>query len=65
MIEDEIYEALNVEASRARVSKASLVRRYVRLGLKPLPPLTEDPLSSFSGSAAFEPTDIDDVLYGR
>lgn len=65
MLEDETYQALNIEASRARVSKASLVRRYVRSGLEPLPPLAEDPLSSLVGSAAFESAAVDDVLYNR
>lgn len=65
MIEDEAYEALSVEAARANVSKASLIRGYVRLGLRPLPTLVEDPISSLSGSADFEPADIDEVVYGR
>jgi hypothetical protein len=65
MLEDDAYEALSVEAARARVSKASLVRSYVRRGLEPLPPLAEDPLSSLVGSAEFEPADIDETVYGR
>ena len=64
MIEEDAYEALGAAAAKARVSKASLVRRYVRLGLAPLPPLAEDPLLSLTGSAAFEPADIDSTLYG-
>lgn len=65
MIEEETYTALGAQAAKARVSKASLVRHYVRLGLAPLPPLEEDPLRSLSGSTAFEPTDIDETLYGH
>jgi DNA-binding MurR/RpiR family transcriptional regulator len=65
MIEDDAYEALDVQAARAHVSKASLIRRYVRLGLQPLPALAEDPLASLSASADFEPADIDETLYGR
>ena len=65
MIEDETYDALDIEAARAHVSKASLIRRYVQLGLQPLPPLTEDPLASLSGGAEFEPADIDETVYGR
>jgi hypothetical protein len=65
MLEDETYEALNIEAARVRVSKASLVRRYLRSGLEPLPPLAEDPLSALLGSAEFEPAPVDDVLYSR
>jgi Ribbon-helix-helix protein, copG family len=65
MLEDDTYEALDIEAARGRVSKASLVRRYVRLGLKPLPSLVEDPLSTLIGSSGFEPADIDEIVYGR
>jgi len=64
MIEEDAYEALGVQAAKARVSKASLIRRYVRLGLQPLPSLAEDPLASLTGSADFEPADIDDTIYG-
>lgn len=65
MIEDDAYNALGAQAARARVSKASLIRHYVRLGLQPLPSLTEDPLTSLSGSTTFEPADIDETVYGR
>jgi hypothetical protein len=64
MIEEDAYEALGAQAAKARVSKASLIRRYVRLGLQPLPSLAEDPLASLTGSADFEPADIDDTIYG-
>lgn len=64
MIEDDAYEALDAQAAKAHVSKASLIRRYVRLGLQPLPALTDDPVSSLSGCADFEPADIDEVVYG-
>jgi hypothetical protein len=65
MIEDDAYQALGVQAAKAHVSKAALIRRYVRLGLRPVPPLAEDPLTSLSGSADFEPADIDETVYGR
>lgn len=65
MLEDDTYEALDVEAARAQVSKASLVRRYLRLGLKPLPPLAEDPLGALAGSDDFEPAAVDEIVYGR
>jgi Ribbon-helix-helix protein, copG family len=65
MIEDDAYDALGAEAARAHVSKAALIRRYVRLGLRPLPALAEDPLASLSASAAFEPADVDETVYGR
>lgn len=65
MLEDDAYDALGIEAARVHVSKASLVRRYVRHGLQPLPALADDPLTSLSGSASFEPADIDETVYGR
>jgi hypothetical protein len=65
MIEEEVDRALSIEAARGHVSKASLIRGYVRQGLQPLPPLGDDPLSALSGSADFEPAKIDDTVYGR
>lgn len=65
MIEDDSYEALGVQAAREHVSKASLIRRYVHVGLRPLPSLSEDPLAALLGSASFEPADIDATVYGR
>lgn len=65
MIEEDLDRALNIQAARGRVSKAFLVRRYVRLGLTPLPPLAEDPLNSLMGSAGFEPANVDDTVYER
>jgi hypothetical protein len=65
MIEEDTYEALGIQAAKAHVSKASLIRDYVRRGLQPLPSLAEDPLTGLSGSADFEPADIDETVYGR
>jgi hypothetical protein len=65
MIEEDAYEALGIQAAKAHVSKASLIRHYVRLGLQPLPSLAEDPLTALTGSADFEPADIDETVYGR
>ncbi len=65
MLDEDAYEALGIQAAKAHVSKASLIRHYVRLGLQPLPSLSEDPLASLTGSADFEPADIDETVYGR
>jgi Ribbon-helix-helix protein, copG family len=65
MIEEDTYQALDALSASAHVSKASLIRRYVRLGLQPLSSLAEDPLTSLSGSADFEPADIDETVYDR
>jgi hypothetical protein len=65
MIEEDVDRALGVQAARRHVSKASLVRYFVRQGLEPLPPLEKDALASLAGSAAFESADIDDTVYGH
>jgi Ribbon-helix-helix protein, copG family len=66
MIEPELDEALAREAAREGVSKAALIRLFVREKLKPLPPLHEDPLWEFVGADAdAEPADVDDVVYPR
>jgi hypothetical protein len=65
MIEEDLDAALGRQARRERVSKAALIRRYVRERLTPLPPLHEDPLWELVGSVDAEPVDdIDEFLYG-
>lgn len=50
-------------ALEARTSKAALIRRFVRERLKPLPPLSADPIGRMAGTDEFEPAAIDDVVY--
>jgi len=67
MIEEELDEALGQQAREERVSKAALIRRYVREKLRPLPPIEEDPLWELVGMVEGEPDDsqrIDEVVYG-
>ena len=67
MIDEELDAALDREAAAEGVSKAELIRRYVRERVKPLPPLHEDPLWEFVGMAEGTPDDsrsVDDILYG-
>jgi hypothetical protein len=65
MIEPELDNALERQAARERVSKAALIRRYVRKELKPLPPIEEDPIWDLVGAFDVEPVeDIDEVVYG-
>lgn len=64
-IEQELDEALDRRSAEEGVSKAALVRRFVRRELEPLPPLVEDPLWSFLGAGDYEPGSVDDVVYGR
>ena len=49
MIDEDLDEALERQARRERVSKAALVRRYVREHLRPLPSIEEDPLWGLVG----------------
>ncbi len=66
MIEEELDEALALQARREKTSKAALIRRFVAAELEPAPSLEDDPLWSFVASASdAEPVDdIDDFLYG-
>lgn len=63
MIEEEVDAELERAAVEARTSKAALIRLYVRERLKPLPPLSADPIGRMAGADDFEPAPIDDVVY--
>lgn len=63
-IEEDLDEALDRRSAEEGVSKAALVRQFVRKELEPLPPLSEDPLWSFAGVGDYEPAAVDDVVYG-
>lgn len=64
MIEEELDAALDAEARAENTSKAALIRRYVAEQLKPLPPLSADPLWQMVGADNVEPASVDDVVYG-
>ena len=66
MIEEDLDEALDREALNEGVSKAALIRRFVRERLKPLKPLEQDPLWELvAADEDAEPVDdIDEFLYG-
>lgn len=63
MIEHDLDAALEREARKEKVSKAALIRRYVRQSLRPLPPESADPLWQMAGVDEFEPSSVDDVVY--
>ena len=63
MIEEEVDAELERVALEGRTSKAALIRLYVRERLKPLPPLSADPIGRMAGADDFEPAAIDDVVY--
>jgi hypothetical protein len=64
LIDDDLGEALDRRSAEEGISKAALIRRVVRHALQPLPSLDNDPLSSMIGIDDFEPSSIDDVVYG-
>lgn len=63
MIEEDLDIAVQRRADEDGVSKAAVIRRLVREGLLPVPPLDDDPLAAFVGAGDFEPGDVDDVVY--
>jgi hypothetical protein len=63
MIEEDLDDALGRLAAEQGLSKAALIRRFVRERLHPLPPLSADPLFRISGSASFEPAPVDNVVH--
>ncbi len=67
MIDEDLDLALARQAAEENVSKAALIRRYVRERVVPFPPLEEDPLWDLVGLYDGSPDDsasIDDVVYG-
>ena len=66
MIEEDLDKALASQAREEGVSKAALIRRYVREKLNPLPPLDEDPLWELVAMCpdAEHVESIDEFLYG-
>lgn len=61
-IEEELDDALAVEAARRKTSKAGLIREYVRGRLGGARPV-EDPMAPLIGSLDIEPADVDEVVY--
>lgn len=63
LIEEEMDAELERVAAEAGTSKAALIRRFVRENLRPLPPISSDPVVRMAGRDSFDPGPVDDVVY--
>lgn len=63
MIDEDLDDALERLSAERKMSKAALIREFVRERVHPLPPLTADPLFRMAGADEFEPESIDSVVY--
>ncbi|MGH7821111.1 MAG: CopG family transcriptional regulator [Candidatus Binatia bacterium] len=63
MIDEDLDAALQVLAAEEKTSKAALIRRFVRERIRPLPPLSADPIWRMVGVDDYEPAPIDDIVY--
>lgn len=62
-IEEDLDDALAVEASKRRTSKAALIRQFVRERLGTPRAGGSDPLGQLIGDIDAEAGDIDEVVY--
>ena len=66
MIEEDLDAMLERQARSEGVSKAALIRRYVRQSMTPFPPLEDDPLWELVGMVEGSPDDssrVDEIVY--
>lgn len=61
-IDEDLDEALAIEAARRRISRAALIRELVRQHLRPSRP--RDPFAELIGDIDDDAGDIDEVVYG-
>lgn len=67
-LEPELDADLERVAHSEGISKAEVVRRCLRAGIEPLPPLDADPffklIGKFEGSGAGDAENHDEIIYG-
>ncbi len=64
MIDEDLDAELARRAASERTSKAAIIRALVRAQLKPLPPMSADPLARMVGADEFDPVPVNDIVYG-
>lgn len=64
MIDEDLDAELERLAVERGTSKAALIRRFVREQVRPLPPLSADPIFRMAGVDDFTPAPVDSVVYG-
>ena len=64
-IQQDLDDVLQIEATKRKRSKASLIREFVsaRYGGDSRP--NSDPLTALIGTVDIDPEDVDDVIYGK
>jgi hypothetical protein len=64
-IDEELDEAVAIEAAREGVSKAALIRSFIAREIRPAAPPADDPWDDITGWLDDDPVDdIDDAIYG-
>ncbi len=63
-IDEDLDDALAVEAARRRTSKAALIREFVRERLGRPAAMAQDPMMRLIGDIDDDAGDIDEVVYG-
>lgn len=63
LIDEDLDAALERMAREEKTSKAALIRKFVRDRIRPLPPLSADPISRMSGVDSFDPEPVDEIVY--
>ncbi len=63
LLDEDLDAALERRARKEGRSKASLIRQYLGERVKPLPPLSADPITRMIGADDYEPASIDEVVY--
>ena len=63
MIEEDLDAELERLGEEQNKSKAALIRQFVRERIRPLPPLSADPIFRMAGVDDVEPVAIDEIVY--